>query len=164
MSILKVDTINEKTSGNGVAIPGHVIQVVQSKVTNNISTTSSSYSTTGLEVTIAPKFSTSKLRITVLGGRNYYTHLGQYDLKLYVGGVASSAQGRWTSIYNNGSGITSSHYGAWSLVEYVDADNTNSRTYQVYHKNASGTGSAMYFNSSGANDIYVHMFAEEIAQ
>ena len=27
MSILKVDTINEKTSGNGVAIPGHVIQV-----------------------------------------------------------------------------------------------------------------------------------------
>ena len=26
MSILKVDTINEKTSGNGVAIPGHVIQ------------------------------------------------------------------------------------------------------------------------------------------
>ena len=28
MSILKVDTINEKTSGNGVAIPGHVIQFV----------------------------------------------------------------------------------------------------------------------------------------
>ena len=28
MSILKVDTINEKTSGNGVAIPGHAIQVV----------------------------------------------------------------------------------------------------------------------------------------
>ena len=27
MSILKVDTINEKTSGNGVAIDGHVIQV-----------------------------------------------------------------------------------------------------------------------------------------
>ena len=26
MSILKVDTINEKTSGNGVAIDGHVIQ------------------------------------------------------------------------------------------------------------------------------------------
>jgi len=28
MSILKVDTINEKTSGNGVAIPDHVIQTV----------------------------------------------------------------------------------------------------------------------------------------
>ena len=29
MSILKVDTINEKTSGNGVLIPGHVAQVKQ---------------------------------------------------------------------------------------------------------------------------------------
>ena len=29
MSILKVDTINEKTTGNGVHIAGHVIQVVQ---------------------------------------------------------------------------------------------------------------------------------------
>ena len=28
MSILKVDTINEKTSGNGVYIPGHVVQTV----------------------------------------------------------------------------------------------------------------------------------------
>ena len=28
MSILKVDTINEKTSGNGVQIPGHVIQTI----------------------------------------------------------------------------------------------------------------------------------------
>jgi len=27
MSILKVDTINEKTTGNGVIVPGHVIQV-----------------------------------------------------------------------------------------------------------------------------------------
>ena len=27
MSTLFVDTINEKTSGNGIAIPGHVVQV-----------------------------------------------------------------------------------------------------------------------------------------
>ena len=29
MSILKVDTINEKTSGNGVIIPDHIVQTVQ---------------------------------------------------------------------------------------------------------------------------------------
>ena len=29
MSTLFVDTINEKTSGNGIEIPGHVIQVVR---------------------------------------------------------------------------------------------------------------------------------------
>ena len=38
MSILKVDTINEKTSGNGVAIPGHVIQVKQTVVKDTFST------------------------------------------------------------------------------------------------------------------------------
>ena len=39
MSILKVDTINEKTSGNGVAIPGHVIQVKQTVLADTFSTT-----------------------------------------------------------------------------------------------------------------------------
>ena len=29
MSTLFVDTINEKTSGNGIIIPGHVIQIVR---------------------------------------------------------------------------------------------------------------------------------------
>ena len=39
MSTLYVDTITEKTSGNGVQIPGHVVQV-QTRVANNgISTT-----------------------------------------------------------------------------------------------------------------------------
>ena len=33
MSTLYVDTITEKTSGNGVQIPGHVVQVVSVKPT-----------------------------------------------------------------------------------------------------------------------------------
>ena len=44
MSILKVDTINEKTSGNGVAIPGHVIQVKQTVVTSTISSSAGLFS------------------------------------------------------------------------------------------------------------------------
>ena len=35
MSTLYVDTITEKTVGNGVQIPGHVIQVVQGVYTAN---------------------------------------------------------------------------------------------------------------------------------
>ena len=62
MSILKVDTINEKTSGNGVVIPGHVVQVV-----NNTGTTGSTFTSGGAYVatpytaTITPKFATSKI-------------------------------------------------------------------------------------------------------
>ena len=54
MSILKVDTINEKTSGNGVIIPGHVVQVVNGR-TCSTATGGSTYSTTGNSVTITPR-------------------------------------------------------------------------------------------------------------
>ena len=62
MSILKVDTINEKTTGNGVAIPGHVIQVVQGTSGAYLTLGSNNTHTdTGLTATITPKFSTSKV-------------------------------------------------------------------------------------------------------
>jgi hypothetical protein len=64
MSILKVDTINEKTSGNGVHIAGHVIQVVQgTSTTYATSPTVNTYVDTGLTATITPKFSSSKVLI-----------------------------------------------------------------------------------------------------
>ena len=65
MSILKVDTINEKTSGNGVAIPGHVIQVVNSSTSTQVLTTSTSFVDTGLTASITPKFSSSKIFVTI---------------------------------------------------------------------------------------------------
>lgn len=66
MSILKVDTINEKTSGNGVAIPGHVIQSVHntSLPTAYESIDSSSFAATNVHVSITPKLSTSTMVVT----------------------------------------------------------------------------------------------------
>jgi len=65
MSTLYVDTINEKTSGNGVQIAGHVVQVQSSILSSKVSTTSlePTYVDTGLSVSITPKFSTSKILI-----------------------------------------------------------------------------------------------------
>ena len=73
MSTLYVDTINEKTSRNGVQIAdlvpaaGSVIQVQSSVLSSKVSTTSlysTAYVDTGLSVSITPKFSTSKILIT----------------------------------------------------------------------------------------------------
>jgi hypothetical protein len=66
MSTLYVDTITEKTSGNGVQIPGHVVQVQSAILTSKASTTSqySTYVDTGLSISITPKFSTSKILVT----------------------------------------------------------------------------------------------------
>ena len=59
MSTLKVDTINEKTSGNGVTIPGHIIQIVKSEVTGNVQATSATYLDVGHSLVITPKFASS---------------------------------------------------------------------------------------------------------
>ena len=68
MSILYVDTINEKTSGNGIEIPGHVLQVVQ----DTIGTTASGaiglgtnvFADSGLQANITPSSSSSKILIS----------------------------------------------------------------------------------------------------
>ncbi len=66
MSILKVDTINEKTSGNGVQIAGHVVQVKQTEMDNRTHITSTSLVSvgSGCELQITPKFSSSKMLVT----------------------------------------------------------------------------------------------------
>ena len=64
MSTLFVDTINEKTSGNGIQIPGHVIQVVTGQDTTlgtGLTTSTTTLASTGLSCTITPKFANSML-------------------------------------------------------------------------------------------------------
>jgi hypothetical protein len=65
MSTLYVDNLVEQTSGNGVHIPGHVIQVVHGQDTSSgtglVTSTNNTYASTGLSVTITPKFANSML-------------------------------------------------------------------------------------------------------
>ena len=73
MSILKVDTINEKTSGNGVYIPGHVIQTVSKTFQNVTSTTSTSFiDVTGGSLAITPKSTSSKIHVQFNFSLGYY--------------------------------------------------------------------------------------------
>ena len=50
MSILKVDTINEKTTGNGVIIPGHILQA--KRAFSNTTVTVNASAGTGASVTL----------------------------------------------------------------------------------------------------------------
>ena len=60
MSILKVDTINEKTSGNGVAIPGHAIHIERVVSTADITVTTTTY-TDVWTINYTPKLTTSNV-------------------------------------------------------------------------------------------------------
>ena len=64
MSTLFVDTINEKTTNNGIYIPGHPVQIVSTTKTDDFSTSSSSLvDITGLSLSITPKQTSSKVLI-----------------------------------------------------------------------------------------------------
>jgi len=71
MSTLYVDTITEKTSGNGVQIAdlvpaaGSVIQVVQGQYSSTVTTSSTSYIATGLTASITPTSTSSKILVLV---------------------------------------------------------------------------------------------------
>ena len=64
-STLYVDSLIEKTSGNGVHIPGHVIQVINATTSTSVSTTTTSFSDTSLTATITPKYASSQILILV---------------------------------------------------------------------------------------------------
>ena len=64
MSTLFVDTINEKTTNNGVYIPGHVVQAKTATKTDTQSTASNSFTDiTGLSVSITPSSTNSKILV-----------------------------------------------------------------------------------------------------
>ncbi|MDA8860419.1 hypothetical protein N9I36_00475 [Planktomarina temperata] len=105
MSTLKVDSLVEKTSGNGVHIAGHVIQVVNAEKLNTASTDSTlpSWVDTGLSCTITPKFNNSKIIVSV-------------DAAL---GINASAYTYFRVVRNIGSG-------SYSMIS--EADTPGSRT------------------------------------
>jgi len=70
MSTLYVDTINEKTSGNGVQIPdlalpaGSMLQVVQSTDSTPTASSASNWTDLPLSVTITPTSTSSKILVS----------------------------------------------------------------------------------------------------
>jgi len=64
MSTILVDTINEKTSGNGIQIPGHVVQFVRLSSWSQLNATSTSAWTDGASLSITPKYSNSLILVT----------------------------------------------------------------------------------------------------
>ena len=67
MSTLFVDTINEKTSGNGIKIPGHVVQVVRLTSWSEVTNTNSSSFADNQTINITPQYSDSLIYVCFSG-------------------------------------------------------------------------------------------------
>jgi len=149
MSTLYVDTINEKTSGNGVQIPGHVVQRVRTYVSSSsvIESTSTSFVASGITASITPKKSGNIILIDlVLGmvdcvsdtinikmyqliaGGSYAVMAGAQDYQI---GIQSAS--RWHPNVFSGSYTTTS---------------TSALTFQPYFKSVGGGNVRIVHDSS----------------
>ena len=156
MSILKVDTINEKTTGNGVAIPGHVVQVQNTGWNTTFNTTSTSFVTTGHSVTITPKFASSKIFLNLAGG-SWYIEAGTAMVTIYRN---STNIGEATGGLAYKQGNQNARYHPHSASAYDSPNTTNAITYTVYIKSENGTTTYYSYPQYGI----MSLTAMEIAQ
>lgn len=170
MSQLYVDTITEKTAGNGVQIPGHVVQVVEAVQPSQV-VISSTYPTFTTIITgsITPKFSGSKFIINAAlpnysNNPNGNTWTNSIFIRLYEqegGGSDSAIAG-----YEHPGPQTSMEFS--QVIPVLYATGTKS-TIQSYTYSIKGTptvsGDTHYFGrNSGALDAFSRMVIMEIAQ
>ena len=159
MSTLYVDTITEKTVGNGVQIAGHVVQVVSADGPNSeVTFTGSTFTDINLSASITPKFATSKILVKF----NFVSATNNGSAGSYAIGLRILRD--TTGIYENfrvpwGNSIAG--VGQVAHLEYVESPATTSAiTYKVQAKNGSASGNVTaHMGNSNAQVILM-----EIAQ
>ena len=144
-------TVNVE-SGHVITQPGAVIQTVSMTVATEVSSTSSSYVATNVTKDITPKFSSSKILVSL--------HCSIYN---GGGGLGSCA------LYRDSTNLTDNSYGLGycnaSLphcisTSYLDSPNTTSSvTYALYFK--THNSNTVYANISNSQSF---MTLQEIAQ
>ena len=98
MSTMYVNKVQELNVGSGVHIPGHVIQVVDtSSAAGGVSVQNTTFTDTGLSLSITPKFATSKILITC-------------TQEVQACNTSSYATARWRIVRNIGGGAFTAIY------------------------------------------------------
>jgi hypothetical protein len=165
MSTLYVDTITEKTSGNGVQIPGHVVQVVQDYITDvhSYNAIITSPVATALTASITPKSASSKILVMIQASFSApnHNHVSQV-LKRTIGGstvdvgLATNSGNRPANTGTTSAQISDQQfpdfqYALWhSVVQFLDTPSTTSPiTYQLYW--GGYTATQIYLNRTKAD-------------
>ena len=172
MSTLQVENLIGQTSGsnaNKVIIPsgqtlyaaGHVIQVKEGATGTSFTTSSTTISATNLQVTLTPKFQTSKFFIAVQWNANLSGGASAgIEVNIYksIGGATATACGDEQISYNGIAGQGSTHHCEYTSL--VDTPNTTSQiSYQFWAHSHSGTTERI-----AADWGFMRMIVMEVAQ
>jgi hypothetical protein len=145
MSTLRVDQI-QTTAGKPILnSTGSILQIVNSNTLGfpaEITTTSSTYVTTGLSVTITPTSSTSKLLVEFVGNGKFINGPGDdgVSYKIYRDGNALNSNAGDNLLYRSDSN-TNNHHLPCCITHYVNANSTSATTFTLFFSNQwGGTG------------------------
>ena len=173
MSTLYVDNLIEKTSGNGVHIPGHVIQhqysyYAYSGASNETETSSTSWTASGFNVTITPSSTNSRIIFMAALNVKRTVNAGQSYLDLQVRrSIGGGAYTVTSPIEADGDHAmhsdhsTSLEYPQLTLIVPDHPNTTSAVNYKVYIRNSASNSNVMRVGENGANE-FVHVM--EIAQ
>lgn len=161
MSTLYVDTINEKTSGNGIYMPGHVLQVKQTVFKDTFSTSIGEgfAEVTGLRCSITPKSTSSKIlvRLSLVIASQYWQVRGRILRDgTVIDGALGNTRGSRTRVSFNyikyGGGASNSVYDMAGMpVEYLDSPATTSSVQYSIDLGGYSTSYTVYINRGHDN-------------
>ena len=154
MSKINVNTINEHTSGSGVNIPDHVVQIKSQFFDTQTSISGSSFTDTGLTLAITPKSTSSKILccfyVTASAQDNSYVAFKMFRDSTEIGSSTNTGTGIecFTGSTFDDTGNTS--YGVHTIpMIFLDSpSSTSSITYKVQASPMRTSSKAMYINRS----------------
>lgn len=139
-------------TGHTLYAPGHVVQVVSNSYSTNFSTTSSSFADTPLSVSITPKFSTSKVLVTVSSIVYIDTVNNEIKGTIYRGNVSTGVNlGGGSSGLSAAKGAVS-YATAPMTVHVLDSPGTTSATTYTFAI-SSANGNIVYSPVGGAKNV-----------
>lgn len=159
MSTLYVDTINEKTTGNGIYMPGHIVQVVQATSGTGLQTsTNNTWHDLAPTVTITPKSSSSKVLITHTSAVMCFQITATIMYRILRGTTEIVQIGRVYSYVNTGDWT-----GHMLAIEYLDSPSTTSATtYKIQLQYTGSSGQVRHNNLSGSFTPKAITMAKEV--
>jgi len=143
MALIKLNnqSLSAVTSAGLPAKIGSIINVTSSRFTGTFCTSSTSFSTTGHNITVTPSSTSSKLMLFNLGGAQTYAAVGDLRVRVYrkIGtGSFSDITGDISRAY-----LASAYYIPLAF-SYTDTPaTTDAVTYEIYA--ASGNGNSICY-------------------
>lgn len=164
-SIIQTNTIQTTSARDIIRSTGSILQVVymtslKNFRTGTVSTTSSSYITTGISATIKPISASSRLYVRFTGSFHFGSGTGDDGItgKIYRDGTAINSNAGDMLFYRSDANGQTGLINA-KIVHYVNANNTNETTFTLFFNDSWGGTAFINFDWSAPNFLIMEVSA-----